>query len=121
MAVSSPSEETTSALTGAHLLLRRIELRGRKLLGSGFIGYDALLHLLIISSNSENLPRSHDAVVKSIHHVKDIPAAEAHFALLRLLVVEVSSVYFAKILVNININIRKDQSISFYLILHAFV
>jgi len=90
MAVPSSPEEAPSALVGAHLLLRRVELRGRELLGSRLVRYDALLHLLVVSSDPKHLPGSYDAVVKSIHHVEDVSAAEAHLAFLRLLVMEVS-------------------------------
>lgn len=96
MAVSSSSEEATSALTGAHLLLRSVELRGREFLGPSFIGYDALLHLLIVSSDPENLPRSYDTIVKGVHYVEDVPAAETHLAFLRLLVMEMSSTHFTR-------------------------
>lgn len=97
MTVSSSPEEATSALAGTHLFLRRVELRGCKLLSPGLIGNNALLYLLIISSNSENLPRSYDAIMKSVHHVKDVAAAKTHLTFLRLLVVKVSSMHFMKI------------------------
>lgn len=102
MAVSSSSEEATSALTGAHLLLRRVELCGRELLGPSFIGYDALLHLLIVTSDPEDLPRSYDTVVKSVHYVKDVPAAETHLAFLRLLIMEMCPTHFTKYVIKIN-------------------
>lgn len=91
MAVSSSPEEATSALACTHLLLRRVELRGCEFLGSRLVGYNALLNLLVITSDSKNLPGSHDPVVKSVNHVENVPAAKTHLALLRLLVVEVSS------------------------------
>lgn len=96
MTVSSSSEEATSALAGAHLFLRRVELRGRKLFSPGLIRYDAFLYLLIISSNSENLPRSYDAIVKSVYHVKNVAAAKTHLSFLRLLIMKVSSAYLKK-------------------------
>lgn len=103
MAVSSSPEEATSALAGAHLFLRRVELRGCELLSPGLIRYNAFLYLLIVSSNSENLPGSYDTVVKSVHHVKDVTAAKTHLTFLRLLIVKVSSAHFTKIhLVNCN-------------------
>lgn len=91
MTVSSSPEEATSAFAGAHLFLRRVELRGCKFLSSGLIRYDTFLHLLIVSSDSENLPGSYDAVVKSVHHVKDVAAAKTHLTFLRLLIVKMSS------------------------------
>lgn len=97
VAVSSSSEEATSALTGAHFLLRRVELRGRELLSPSLVGYDALLYLLIVSSDPKDLPGSYDAIVKSIHHVEDVSATEAHLAFLRLLIVEVGPTHFVKI------------------------
>lgn len=96
MAVSSSSEEAASALAGTHLLLRCVELRGCEFLGSRLVRYYALLNLLVIPSDSENLPRSHDAVVKSVYHVENVPAAKTHLAFLRLLVVEVSSTRISK-------------------------
>jgi len=90
MAVPSSPEEAPSALIGAHFLLRRVELRGRELLGSRLVRYYALLHFLVVSSDPKDLPGSYDAIVESIHHVKHVPAAEAHLAFLRLLVMEVS-------------------------------
>jgi hypothetical protein len=90
MAVSSSPEEAPSALVGAHLLLRRVELRGRKFLGPRLVRYYALLYLLVVPSDPKHLPRSYDAIVESIHHVEHIPAAKAHLAFLRLLVMEVS-------------------------------
>lgn len=95
--VSSSSEKATSALTGAHLLLRRVELRGREFLSPGLVGYNALLHLLIVSSDPEDLPRSYNTVVKSVHYVENVPAAKTHLAFLRLFVVEVGPIHFIKL------------------------
>lgn len=97
MTISSSPEEATSAFAGAHLFLRRIELRGCELLSPGLVRYDAFLYLLIVSSNSKNLPGSYDAVVKSVHHVEDVAAAKTHLTFLRLLIVKMSSAQFTKI------------------------
>lgn len=97
MTVSSSPEEATSTLAGAHLFLRRVKLRGCELLRPSLIRYDAFLYLLIISSNSENLPGSHDAIVKSVYHVKNVAAAKTHLPFLWLLIVKVGSAHFTKI------------------------
>ena len=89
MAASSPPEEAPPAFVGAQLFFSRVELCRGKLLGPGLVRYDALLHLLIISSNAVDLPRTHDAVVQGVKHMEDVPASEAHLAFLRMLVVKV--------------------------------
>jgi len=95
--VSSSPEEATSALAGTHFFLRRVELRGCKLLSPSLIRYNAFLYLLIVSSNSENLPRSYNAIVKCVHHMEDVAAAKTHLSFLRLLIVKMSSTHFTKI------------------------
>lgn len=92
VAVPSSSEEATSALAGAHLLLGRVELRGGEFFGPGFIWNNTLLHFLIVPPDSKDLPRAYDTVVKGVHHMENVPAAETHLALLRLLIMEMSSV-----------------------------
>lgn len=90
MTISSSSEKATSAFAGTHFLLRRVKLRGCELLGAGLVRYNALLYLLIVSSNSKNLPGSYDTIMKGIHHMKDISAAKTHFTFLRLFVMKMS-------------------------------
>lgn len=111
MTVSSSPEEAASALAGAHLFLRRVKLRGCELLRPGLVRYDAFLYLLIISSNSENLPGPHDAVVKSVHHVKNVAATKTHLSLLRLLIVKVGSAHFIKICVSRNRLIKLNSKL----------
>lgn len=91
MAVSSSPEEAPSALAGTHLLLRCVKLCGREFLGTSLVGNNAFLHLLVVPSNSEDLPGAYDAIMESVHDMEDVPAAKTHFAFLRLLVMEVSS------------------------------
>lgn len=97
MTVSSSPEEAASTLAGTHLFLRRVELRGCKLLSPGLIRYDTFLYLLIVSTNSENLPGSYDAIVKSVYYVKNVATAKTHLSFLRLFIMKVSSAQFTKI------------------------
>lgn len=90
MAISSSSEKATSAFASTHLLLRSVKLRGCEFFSASLVRYNALLYLLVVSSNSKNLPRSYDTVVKSIHHMEDISAAKTHFTFLWLLVMKMS-------------------------------
>lgn len=89
MTAPPPPEEAAPALAGAQLLLRRVELGRGQLLGPRFVRYYALLDLLVVPADAVDLPGADHAVVQRVDHVEGVAAAEAHLALLRLLVVEV--------------------------------
>lgn len=89
MAAPSPPEEASSALAGAHLLLRRVELGGSQLLGACFVRYYTFLDLLVVPTDAVHLPGTYDAVVQRVNDVENVSATKTHFSLVWLLVMEV--------------------------------
>jgi hypothetical protein len=84
-----PPEEASPRLVRRHLLLCRVELRRGQLFCSRFVGNNPFLHLLVVPTDSEDLPRPHHPIIQSVDHVEDVTRSERHFSFGGIVVMEV--------------------------------